>query len=422
VKKDGGYTLELINPNDPCSDQLNWTASNSTTGGTPAQQNSVYDPAPDTEAPMIIATNTVAPNQLELTFSEGMDSASLASSVLTVNPGLTVAGYNVLSAFPGSMSIVFNENITPSLLYEFSIGPIADCWLNATHPSGIFALAEAPAAGDLVINEVLFDPGTGGTDFVELYNRSLKILDLQTYGIANYDDGAIANVHTIPDHCLLFPREYLVLTADSAFQQQQFPAAVPGRFYPMSLPALDNDSSTIYVLYDSTVVDRVAYKESWHLSLIDNTENKTLERIDPDGAASFPGNWHTAAETIGFGTPGGQNSQYEPGGVNGDFGTLQPIFSPDNDGFEDVLQFFYTMPQPGMIATLKIFDDQGRIIREVFRSELLGINGNVSWDGINDDRTKAGLGVYLAVMEAFSADGSANYSKRVAFTLGGKLD
>lgn len=422
AKKDGGYTLELINPNDPCSDQLNWTASMSSSGGTPAQQNSVYDPTPDTEAPTIIATNAVAPNQLELTFSEGMDSVSLAGAVLTVNPGLTVAGYSLPSAFPGTMTVLFNENITASQLYAFTIGPVADCWLNATHPAGTFALAEAPAAGDLVINEILFDPGTGGTDFIELYNRSQKILDLQTYGIANFDDGALANIHTIPEHYLLFPDQYIVLTADSAYQQAHFPAAIPGRFYQMSLPALDNDSSTIYVLYDSIVVDRVAYKESWHLSLLDNTENKTLERIDPNGVASFSGNWHTAAETIGFGTPGGQNSQYEAGGVNGAFGTIQPIFSPDNDGFEDVLLFFYEMPQPGMIATLKIFDDQGRIIREVFGSELLGINGNVSWDGITDNHVKAGLGIYLAVMEAFSPDGSANYSKRVAFTLGGKLD
>jgi hypothetical protein len=173
---------------------------------------------------------------------------------------------------------------------------------------------------------------------------------------------------------------------------------------------------------DGTLLDKVSYTEDWQLSVIDDTENKTIERIDPAGASSSSANWHTAAETIGFGTPGGENSQYQAGGVNGDFGTLQAIFSPDNDGFEDVLQFFYTMPQPGMIATLRIFDDQGRQIREVCKSELLGITGNLSWDGINDDNTKAGLGIYIAVIEAFSVDGGTDFAKRVAFTLAGKLD
>jgi hypothetical protein len=52
----------------------------------------------------------------------------------------------------------------------------------------------------------------------------------------------------------------------------------------------------------------------------------------------------------------------------------------------------------------------------------LGIQGNLSWDGVNDNDTKAGLGIYLAVIEAFSVDGSVNFAKRVAFTLAGKLD
>jgi hypothetical protein len=37
VKKDGGWTLELINPEAPaaCADSVNWTASNDAAGGTP---------------------------------------------------------------------------------------------------------------------------------------------------------------------------------------------------------------------------------------------------------------------------------------------------------------------------------------------------------------------------------------------------
>ena len=35
VKQDGGYSLELINLNDPCSDENNWIASTDATGGTP---------------------------------------------------------------------------------------------------------------------------------------------------------------------------------------------------------------------------------------------------------------------------------------------------------------------------------------------------------------------------------------------------
>ncbi len=422
IKQDGGYTLELINPNDPCSDQSNWTASNWIAGGTPGTQNSVYDVTPDTQVPSLLLANALAPNQVEIYFSEGLDSTSVANSIMNVNPLLTVNNYSILEPYPASVLVTFNENLAASQLYNFTIGPVSDCWLNSTTLSGQFALADIPVAGDLVINEILFDPGTGGTDFVELFNNSSKVLNLKDYSIANFDDDTIANIKTIPDNYLLFPGEYVVLTADSAFQKSQFPAAVPGTFYQMSLPTLNNDSSTIYLIYNAVVLDKVSYLADWHLSLIDDTENKTLERIDPSGVSNSKGNWHTAAEPIGFGTPGGQNSQYQAGGVSGDFGTVLPIFSPDNDGVEDVIQFFYTMPQPGMIATIRVYDDQGRLIREVVKSELLGLEGNLSWDGVNDNDTKAGLGVYLAVIEAFSVDGVTKFAKRVAFTLAGKLD
>ena len=277
IKQDGGYTLELINPNDPCSDQANWTASNWIAGGTPGTQNSVYDLTPDTQAPSLVLANAIAPNQVELYFSEGMDSTSVANSVFTVNPALTVNNYSILDPFPTSMTVTFNENLAASQLYNFTIGTVNDCWLNSTTLSGQFALADLPAAGDLVINEILFDPGTGGTDFVELYNRSSKVLNLKDYSIANFDNDTIANIKPILDNYLLFPGEYVVLTADSSFQKDQFTAAVAGTFYQMSLPSLNNDSSTIYLIYDSVVLDKVSYFADWHLSLIDETENKTLE-------------------------------------------------------------------------------------------------------------------------------------------------
>lgn len=422
-KQDGGYTLELINPNDPCSDRSNWTGSNWILGGTPGYVNSVYDITPDTQVPTLLLANPMAPNQLELQFSEGIEVNSLFSATWSSSPGLTVLSINAPGDFTSTAILTFNEALIPSQFYNFTLAPVADCWLNSTSISGVFALADSAVAGDLVINEFLFDPGTGGTDFVELHNRSQKVLNLKNYYLANFDNDTVDNIKVIPDNLYLFPGEFIVLTADSAFQLAQFPAAVPGRFYQMSLPALNNDSGTVYIFHsDSTLLDKVTYFADWHFSLIDDTENKTLERIDPAGASSERGNWHTAAEPIGFGTPGRQNSQYQLGSVNGEFGTVQPIFSPDNDGFEDVIQFFYTMQQPGMLGTIRIYDDQGRLIREIVKSELLGLTGNFSWDGINDNNTKAGLGVYLAVMEAFSVDGAVFFAKRVAFTLAGNLD
>jgi len=418
IKKAGGYTLELINPNDPCSDASNWIASVNLNGGTPGVQNSVHDITPDTQIPHISSLVAIAPNYLEVHFSEGMDSVSLVNATFSSNPNLTVQSIAVLSAFTNQATIVFNENLVLSQHYNFSYGSVSDCWLNATTLTGNFALADVPQAGDLVINEILFDPATGGSDFVEIYNRSSKVINLKDLFIANLDEDTVQ----LTQNYFLDPGSFVVLTPDSNYQKNTFPQAVSGRFYTTSLPSLNNDSSTIQLLYNNLLIDKVSYTEDWHLSLIDDTENKTLERINPDGVSSSASNWHTAAETIGFGTPGKINSQYMTGSVSSTFGTTEPIFSPDNDGFQDVLLFQYNF-EVGMIATLKIFDNQGREVHTLFSSELLGQQGSFTWDGVMSNNQKAPIGIYIAVIEAFSADGGGKqFAKRVGFTLAGKLN
>lgn len=417
VKKAGGYTLERINPDDPCSDASNWIASNSNTGGTPGTQNSVYDTTPDTQVPQLASLIALSPNQLEVNFSEGMDSVNLVNATLSTNPNLTVQSVFVAATFSSQALVTFNENLVLSQHYQLHYGPVSDCWLNATTVSGHFALADVPQTGDLVINEILFDPVTGGSDFVELYNRSSKVINLNDLSMTKYKGDTIQ----LTQNYLLNPDDYVVLTPDSNYQKSTFSEAVSGKFYSTTLPALNNDSSTFILLYNGLLIDKVSYRKTWHLSLIDDPENKTLERINPDGLSSNASNWHTAAETIGFGTPGKMNSQYHVGSVSSSFGITEPIFSPDNDGFQDVLLFQYRFDET-MIATLKIFDNQGREVHTLFSNELLATEGSFTWDGVTGNNQKAPIGIYIAALEAFSLNKGKTVAKRVSFTLAGRLD
>jgi hypothetical protein len=168
-------------------------------------------------------------------------------------------------------------------------------------------------------------------------------------------------------------------------------------------------------------MDKVSYTSDWHFALLDVTDGVSLERIDPVGVSDNSSNWHSAAEAIGFATPGGKNSQYYPAISNGEFNFTSETISPNNDGFEDVLIVSYTMNEPGLLGKFTIYDDRGRLIKSLFSNELLATSGTFSWDGVTDENVKASIGTYVAVFESFSLDGETKFSKTKAFVVAGKL-
>ena len=54
IKKDGGWTLEMIDTKNPCSGISNWKASVNTNGGTPGKKNSVDAVNNDETAPKLL--------------------------------------------------------------------------------------------------------------------------------------------------------------------------------------------------------------------------------------------------------------------------------------------------------------------------------------------------------------------------------
>jgi hypothetical protein len=54
LKASGGWSLEMIDPSNPCASGKNWTASHSLTGGTPGMRNSADAENPDSESPTLI--------------------------------------------------------------------------------------------------------------------------------------------------------------------------------------------------------------------------------------------------------------------------------------------------------------------------------------------------------------------------------
>lgn len=422
VKDDGGYSLELINPELPCSGAANWIASNSPDGGTPGMQNSVYDTSPDVTAPTIISSTVLNLYDFQICFDESIDTTGITVANFTMDHGNSVAQLN-WSGDLTCVELTTISNLDTGTIYTVSLNGMTDCSGNANSLSVEIILPALGEVGDLIINEVLFNPVTGGDDFVEIYNNSEKHIDLFGLFLANWDDGIIDNYKKITEHRLISPGEFVVLTKDSADIKLNYLYAVVGSFLEMStLPTYANDSGSVYlVLPDSSISDKFSYDEDMHYPLIKDVDGVSLERIDYNRPSSDATNWHSGAENVGWATPGKENSQYYPGMITDEMVSLSPdIFSPDNDGMDDVLNISYSLDAPGYVGNLTIFDREGRVVKYLLQSELLSTEGIITWDGTNNNREKAPIGIYVIYFEVFDLDGNVSGVKK-STVLAGKF-
>jgi hypothetical protein len=130
------------------------------------------------------------------------------------------------------------------------------------------------------------------------------------------------------------------------------------------MPSFSDDKGNVIILnVQGNPIDELAYSDKWHFALITNTEGVSLERIDYN-APSLQPNFHSAATSVGYGTPGYKNSQFRiDQQVQGEVTVMPKIFSPDNDGTDDFATIDYNVAEPGYVANITIFDAAGRPVR-----------------------------------------------------------
>lgn len=425
VKREGGWSLEMIDPRNPCGGN-NWKASQDNSGGTPGRTNSVNASNPDGEPPRLQRTYTLDSLTAVLVFNEPLDSLSAATA-----SNYSVNGLTIHSATHGSISSAVQLRLAPPLqpgrVYAVSVSRILDCSGNAIgqYNKAKLGWAEIPAPGDIVINELLFNPRPGGNDYVEIYNRSNKTIDTRDLYIANRTasgvPGSIRRISESP--FLLFPGDYIAVTEDPQSLRLHYLVQDPDAV--LRLPALpsfpDDEGNALLLNRNGTIIDEVPYSDKWHYPLIANAEGVSLERLNPDGPSQQSNNWHSAASTAGYGTPAYRNSQYlQPATAQAMIELSPKIFSPDNDGHDDLAQIRYTLPEAGFMGNIFILDATGRPVRHLVRNHLLGLTGSWHWNGLDEKSQKLPVGIYVVLAELFNLEGQKK-TFRFSIVLAGRL-
>jgi hypothetical protein len=421
VKSDGGWSLEMIDPTNPCAGINNWKASTSTLGGTPGKKNAVDDNNKDDQPPALVRTTTMDPLTISAMFEEPVDSASAASpGNYTINNGIAhPAAASVIMPLCTEVVLKLEAPLNNQTIYELTVSNVKDCAGNAinqlnTVKAGLPVMADSLA---VVINELLFNPPPDGFDYVEIYNRSNRVIDLKQLYLAarngTHQLTGISPISALP--LLLFPGEYRVLTENRLWLQQQYLIKDPALTIEVpALPSMPDDKGTVVLLnMQGAVVDELQYDHSWHFGLINDEEGIALERINYNLPTQDRSNWASAASTVGFGTPGYPNSQLMGDAqVRGQVTISPAVFSPDNDGFNDFALIDYQLAEPGFVANIRIFDANGRMVRYLAQNATLSATGRFRWDGLDDRLNKLPIGTYIVLTELFNGQGKKKKFKQ----------
>ena len=170
----------------------------------------------------------------------------------------------------------------------------------------------------LLLSEVMPHPKAGCPEYIELYNASDSPCELGDYALAAGRDGSSYKITPLPPYSIP-AGSYIVVTKDPDALAAAYPDAPRETFAKASLPRLLNQSGLIGLLLgdDGLVVDLLHYDSSLLPKGMKSKAGIALERKDYQ-AIEEAGNWHAAARSAGFATPGQKNSSAEDGGGNQD--------------------------------------------------------------------------------------------------------
>lgn len=382
------------------------------------------------EEPTLLDVVTISSTELELEFNKSIETVtgSLPNNYSIDNNIGNPVNAEVDPIEPFIVYLQLANELQNGITYNLQIENIQDDIgleiTGQTFPFD-FLIGEKIEPFDLVINEILFNPKAGGSDFVEIYNRSEKFLNISDLFISNTTRTTGRDKNILVDK-ILRPKDYVVLTSTPDFIIDAYNVQNPDFLFENSLPAFNDASGNVSLFtsynLDTIMIDSFNYSEDFHYPLLDDKEGTSLERISFDANTQDKSNWHSAASLIGGGTPTFKNSQFRPNNPADDFfEILDPVFSPNDDGFKDFLQINYSLETQGYIATIKLFDAKGRLVTTLFENQLLGLEGSIKWNGLTNEGRKARIGIYVIFAEIFSPSGDTLNFKTTC-VVAGQLD
>lgn len=418
LKSEGGYSLERRDINNLHISPTNFQASEHTNGGTPGAPNSVACKFEDNVQPKVLAAYLEGNQTLCLIFNKEMIMSN-ANFQLSSEIAQTSFEYpqNRAVRFELTAPIDSSVSIHLSNLRCVSDFTLADTLIE------VFKL-HIPQRGDIVVSELMFNPDTDKTKYIELCNISNKHLSLEQLQIDALDSYGenkkslkITNAHT---HALA-PNSYALLITDPFAFQHSYTYCHDAQLCHIETELLDVDGGGIVLClaHNAQMLDSIHYAENMHNAWLSETKGVSLENTNLLAQEHSIDNWTSAASIANFATPGCANSHTESthtpeNTTKHHFYTTLESFTPNNDAYEDVLDIHYDLPNNGYQCRVELFTPSGNHLLTLVNNELIPQTGKFQWQGTDNDGSPLPVGIYVIVIHATHPDGDKIHERLVA--------
>jgi hypothetical protein len=434
----GGFSLERVSAENGSNEASNWGTCVNIQKATPLNKNSI------TPKPFDLYLKSFVLTPLFPSAGE-----TLVMDFVIRNSGLNDAGsftlriYNDLNfdSVPGMNELINSStfqglNSYDSVRYNYSIQNIDSGYkqfiakvfvnedndtLNNVLPRRVFVSSLSGLGNGLIINEIMYDPLSNQSEWIELFNASGQVINIKGW---KYKE-ASTSITISTEDLLINPGDYVILAHDStlysSFDYLRTPEA--NQFIKFFTGISLNNTGETITITDSlnNQADAVTYSPAWNNPEFSGTKGISLERISPSFKSNDRSNWSSCTDKSG-GTPGKKNSIHNSGRVSNSKVTIHPHpFSPDGDGYEDFAVISYKLNVSFAQLRVKVFDMRGRLVRTLANNSITGSEGSFIFNGLGDDQQKLRVGIYILLIEAIDNKGGTLDIVKEPVVIAGKL-